>query len=121
MTNLIALGIAATSFLGLACIVAAKIPQLAKLSSREIKEDNVRSLVVLAREYALRTNIGKLFARPEYIMQKVLSAVRVTALRVEHAASISLEQIRKQAKDKQARFSQQYWPRLKKTSKKKEV
>ncbi|MBI2573800.1 MAG: hypothetical protein HYV78_00145 [Candidatus Wildermuthbacteria bacterium] len=118
MVNLIALGIAATGFLGAACIVAAKIPLLLKLSARDARAEGNASLIALAKEYALRTRPGKFFARPEYALQKVLSTIRIIALRIEHAASMSLEQVRKQAKDKQARFSQQYWGRLKKSSKK---
>lgn len=112
MVNLITLGIAVTSFLGLAYIVAMKIPVLLQLSSRDTRAEDEASATALVKEYALNTRVGKFFARPEYVMQKILSTIRIVALRIEHAASTSLEHIRKQTKDKQTRFSQQYWTRL---------
>ncbi|MBI2647905.1 MAG: hypothetical protein HYW98_00985 [Candidatus Wildermuthbacteria bacterium] len=66
-----------------------------------------------------RTKAGKLLSSPEYFLQKILSGVRVIALRIEHATGTRLEDLRQRTKETKEKFSQPYWDRIKKPKSKK--
>lgn len=94
-------------------IVMSKISALADLpDQRPWNREMVRAFVNRA---IVQTKAGKILSSPEYALQKVLSTVRVAALRVEHATSKRLEDLRQQTKEAREKFSQPYWDRVKRT------
>lgn len=98
---------------GSAWILASKIPLLLSApDDSPWKKETIRSFIdrVIAK-----TKTGKMLSSPEYALQKVLSTVRVAALRVEHATSRRLEDLRQQTKEAREKFSQPYWDRVKRT------
>lgn len=103
---------------GAVMIVASKIPLLADLADeRRLSGETVRSFLSHA---IAGTKTGKMLSSPEYLLQKALSTVRVVALRVEHATSKRLEDIRRQTKEAREKFSQPYWDRVKRTKSKRQ-
>lgn len=101
---------------GSAWILARKIPLLLNLP--DDSPWNKEAIQSLVHHLVAKTKTGKMLSSPEYALQKVLSVVRVAALRVEHATSRRLEDLRQQTKEAQEKFSRPYWDRVKRTKSK---
>ena len=111
--ELIALIILLVGICGIVLIMRRKLPALLAFPKEE-ESFSIGSLTARFRERIVAVPILKNLSSPEALMQRILSAVRIFALRVEHRTAMWLEKLRRKNKEKNSRLSDDYWEQLKK-------
>jgi len=115
MTEIISLSISFISFLGLIIFILRKIPVLAQLSIVEDKsyqKDGIILRIVLFLKEKTKNIKNFLKSIPfEIILQKILSKIRILALKIENKIASWLSVLRKKSIEKK-NFSENYWKKL---------
>lgn len=115
MSELIAIVILLTSFLGMVVIIYRKIPVLVELP--EILPEKGESIVLKLKEKIKILNSFKNFPY-EIFLQKILSKIRILFLKAENKTFNWLQRLREKSKKKKEEDN--YWEEIKKLKEKNE-
>lgn len=102
------------SLFGIGAIIARKIPLLVEVPEEEIEDFSFKTPFLIIIRKAKKS---KIFAF-DLILQKLLSKVRVIALRFDKRTEEQLRKLRERSKRRQEIEGDDYWQELRKTKKK---
>lgn len=111
MVELIAIIILFIGLIGIGVILIKKIPILAALPPKVIREPGVFRRV---KDKVKNNGTLKTFSSGELLLQRILSKFRILTLRTENKTSTWLGKLRQRSLKKKKTFSDDYWRKLKK-------
>lgn len=118
MKELFAAIILLSSFVGMSVIIVRKLPVLRELEVSPRKKGVViRIQDGIKRAFALRARAFWGVNSFDVFLQKVLSKIKILALKIEQKCSYFLEKLRTKTREKEE--SERYWEKIKKLSLKK--
>jgi len=104
------------SLLGMGTILFRKIPLLSELPEVPVRFNLKRTLLKLKEKIKI-LNPFKDFSS-EVFLQKILSKIRILALKIENKIANYLQKLREKSQKKKAKENDHYWKELKKSTKK---
>ena len=108
----VALVLLVVSALGLGVMIRRKIPLLRIYTVNS--ESNLKGAVNKLTDRLKENTMLKDILTPEILLQRILSKIRIFALRTEAKSSEYLESLRRRAQEKKQQFSENYWGQIRK-------
>ena len=102
------------SLLGTAVIIFRKIPALVELPEMPSKFD-LKDISVKLKEKIIILNPFKNFSS-EVFLQKILSKIRILALKIENKIANYLQRLREKSQKKKSKENDNYWEEIKKST-----
>ena len=114
MIDIIFWAIFLISIVGMGIILIKKIPVLAELSvDNDYSFLNKKKRVLLKKINSVVNKKRKIFSG-EIILQKILSKIRITSLKIENKTNSWLYKLRRKSlRKKESKLSDEYWEKIK--------
>lgn len=113
MIDYIALIVLFGSAIGIGIIIFKKMPALANFSYSELSSSENRGVIVKIKNRIKHNVFLKAISSGEFLLLKILSSLRIIALKSEHKIGYTLSNLRKKSIEKKKSFSDNYWEKIK--------